>query len=127
MLPRTPVVAIVDDDRAVRYALASLVRSLGLEAHIFASAEAFLSSGEASTTACLVSDVRMPGMSGVEMHEQLLADGLRPATIFISAYATPAVVSKASANGALVLLPKPFQVADMKHWLSIAIGSPLPE
>lgn len=121
----TPVVAIVDDDRAVRNALASLVRSLGLEAHMFASAEAFLASGEANATSCLVSDVRMPGMSGVEMHETLLSRGIRPAIIFISAYATSAIEARTSANGALVLLPKPFQTGDMKHWLSVAIGTPL--
>ena len=122
----TPVVSIVDDDRAVRSALASLVRSLGLDAHLFASAEAFLASGEASVTACLVSDIRMPGMSGVELQEQLIADGVNPPTIFITAYATPAVAAKTATNGALVLLPKPFLARDMTHWLSVAIGMPLP-
>lgn len=120
----TPVVSIVDDDQAVRRALGSLVRSLGWEARLFESAEAFLASGEAAASACLISDIRMSGMSGVEMHERLVAQGAAPATIFISAYPTPALQARAAGNGALVLLQKPYQPSAMMHWLSIAIGSP---
>ncbi|MFM0202868.1 response regulator [Paraburkholderia fungorum] len=120
----TPVVSIVDDDMAVRRALGSLVRSLGWEARLFESAEAFLASGEASATSCLISDIRMSGMSGVEMHERLVAQGAAPATIFISAYPTPALQARATDNGALVLLQKPFQASAMTHWLSVALGLP---
>ncbi|MDR8397055.1 response regulator [Paraburkholderia sp. USG1] len=120
----TPVVSIVDDDQAVRRALGSLVRSLGWEARLFESAEAFLASGEAAASACLISDIRMSGMSGVEMHERLVAQGAAPATIFISAYPTPALQARAAGNGALVLLQKPYQPSAMMHWLSVAIGSP---
>lgn len=120
----TPVVSIVDDDLAVRRALGSLVRSLGWEARLFESAEAFLGSGEAAATACLISDIRMSGMSGVEMHERLVAQGAAPATIFISAYPTPALQARATGNGALVLLQKPYQASAMMHWLSVALGNP---
>lgn len=120
----TPIVSIVDDDLAVRRALGSLVRSLGWEARLFGSAEEFLASGEAADTACLISDIRMSGMSGVEMHEQLVARGHAPATIFISAYPTPALEAKAASNGALALLQKPYQASVMTHWLSVAIGTP---
>jgi FixJ family two-component response regulator len=91
----SPVVSIVDDDRAVRDALSSLIRSLGWQACKYESAEDFLSSGQAAHTSCLISDIRMPGMSGIEMHECLRAQGHAPATIFISAYPTPALQAKA--------------------------------
>lgn len=120
----TPVVSIVDDDLAVRRALGSLVRSLGWEARLFESAEAFLASGEASDTSCLISDIRMSGMSGVEMHERLVAQGAAPATIFVSAYPTPALEARATLNGALVLLQKPYHASAMTHWLSVALGNP---
>lgn len=120
----TPVVSIVDDDLAVRRALGSLVRSLGWEARLFESAEAFLASGEAAVTTCLISDIRMSGMSGIEMHERLVAQGAAPITIFVSAYPTPALHARATGNGALVLLQKPYQVSAMTHWLSVALGNP---
>jgi FixJ family two-component response regulator len=123
-LQTTPVISIVDDDKAVRLALGSLVRSLGWQAHMFESAEEFLRSGEVASTSCLIADVCMPGMSGVEMHERLLAQGHAPATIFISAYPTPSLHSKAASNGALVLLQKPYYAAAMTHWLSVALGNP---
>jgi FixJ family two-component response regulator len=123
-LQTMPVVSIVDDDKAVRLALGSLVRSLGWEARLFASAEEFLVSGDVADTSCLISDVRMTGMSGVEMHERLLAQGYAPATIFISAYPTPLLHAKAVSNGALVLIQKPYQAAVMTHWLSVALGNP---
>ena len=124
ILQTTPVVSIVDDDIAVRRALGSLVRSLGWQARLFESAEAFLASGEVSDTSCLISDVRMSGISGVEMHERLVAQGTAPVTILISAYPTPALQARASSNGALVLLQKPFHASAMTHWLSVALGNP---
>jgi FixJ family two-component response regulator len=124
ILKTTPVVSIVDDDRAVRLALGSLIRSFGWQARMYESAEEFLASGQAAHTSCLISDIRMPGMSGIEMHERLRADGHAPATIFISAYPTPAVQAKAVSNGALVLLQKPYQPAVITHWLSVALGNP---
>ncbi len=120
----TPIVSIVDDDPAVRRALGSLVRSLGWEVRLFESAEAFLASGEASATSCLISDIRMSGISGVDMHERLVAQGVAPATIFISAYPTPTLHARATGNGALVLLQKPYQASAMTHWLSVALGNP---
>jgi FixJ family two-component response regulator len=120
----TPVVSIVDDDSAVRVALSSLIRSLGWHARMYESAEEFLASGQAAHTSCLISDIRMPGMSGIEMHERLRAQGHAPATIFISAYPTPALQAKAASNGALVLLQKPYQATAMTHWLSVALGNP---
>ena len=119
-----PVVSIVDDDTAVRLALGSLIRSLGWQALMYESAEEFLASGQAAHTACLISDIRMPGMSGIEMHERLRAQGHAPATIFITAYPTPSLQAKALNNGALALLQKPYDPAAMNHWLSAALGDP---
>ena len=119
-----PVVSIVDDDSAVRLALGSLIRSLGWQACMYESAEEFLSSGQAAHTSCLISDVRMHGMSGIEMHEWLRAQGPAPATLFISAYPTPSLQAKAVSNGALALLQKPYEPAAMTHWLSVALGNP---
>jgi FixJ family two-component response regulator len=123
-LLNTPVISIVDDDLAVRRALGSLVRSMGWEARMFESAESFLASGEVVNTTCLISDVRMAGMSGVEMHERLVAQGQAPATIFICAYLTPMLQARATGNGALVSLQKPYQVSVITYWLSVAVGAP---
>ena len=123
-MPITPVVSIVDDDQAVRHALGSLIRSLGWEARVFESAEEFLSSGEAADTACLISDVLMPGMSGIEMHERLRAQGHAPATIFVTACPSASVQAQVASAGALVLLAKPYDAATLTHWLSVAVGQP---
>jgi FixJ family two-component response regulator len=120
----TPVISIVDDDSAMRVALSSLIRSLGWQVRMYESAEEFLASGQAAHTSCLISDIRMPGMSGIEMHEHLRAQGHAPVTIFITAYPTPALQAKAVGNGALVLLQKPYPTAVMTHWLSVALGNP---
>jgi FixJ family two-component response regulator len=114
-------VSIVDDDKAVRLALSSLIRSMGWQVCLYESAEAFLESGQAARTACLISDIRMPGMSGVEMHERLIAQGIAPPTIFISGYRTLALQAKATSNGALAVLEKPFSIETMVHWLSVAL------
>jgi FixJ family two-component response regulator len=65
----------------------------------------------------------MPGMSGIEMHERLIDQGIAPPTIFISGYPTAALQSKVTNNGALVLLEKPCSIAAIEHWLTIALGS----
>jgi FixJ family two-component response regulator len=123
-LQTPPVVSIVDDDTAVRLALGSLIRSLGWQARMYESAEGFLASGQAAHTSCLICDIRMPGMSGIEMHERLRAQRHAPATIFITAYPTPSLQAKALNNGALALLQKPYDPAAMTHWLSVALGNP---
>jgi FixJ family two-component response regulator len=121
-LDAMPVVSIVDDDEAVRFALSNLVLSLGWQTRVYESAETFLASGEVAGTACLISDIQMSGMSGIEMHERLLAQGDVPPTIFISAYATPSVQAKVACSGALALVEKPYSVASIQHWLSVALG-----
>jgi FixJ family two-component response regulator len=123
-LQTTPIVSIVDDDEGSRLALSNFVRSLGFQVRLYESAEEFLTSGSVVDAACLISDICMPGMSGIDMYEQLLAHGYAPPTIFVSAYPTPSLRARAAATGALVLLEKPYSGTIMMHWLSIALGKP---
>ena len=123
-LDTSQIIAIIDDDEAVRLATESLVRSLGWSVRTFASAEEFLQSGHVGDTSCLISDVRMPGMSGVAMHTHLLQVGTSPPIIFITAFPTASLLAEIQANGALVLLEKPVDAAAMTHWLNVALGQP---
>jgi len=103
------MIALVDDDESVRKATKSLVRSLGYEAATFCSAEEFLESTQLKTTACLITDVRMPGMSGVELQDRLIADGRSLPTVFISAFSDERVQQKVLESGAVGYLHKPFE------------------
>jgi FixJ family two-component response regulator len=79
------MISIIDDDQSVRKAVESLIRSLGYEAVSFASAEEDLGSGRVHHTECVITDVQMPGMTGIDLHDRLIADGYRRSIIFISA------------------------------------------
>ncbi|CAB3784445.1 response regulator [Paraburkholderia caffeinilytica] len=118
------IVSIVDDDEAVRLAMGTLVRSFGRHTRLFASAEEFLQSGYIAQTSCLISDVMMPGMSGVEMRDRLLALGYAPPTIFITAFPAADLNAKAMTNGALAVLDKPVDASTFAHWLSVALDLP---
>lgn len=100
-------VAVVDDDESVRQATSRLVRSLGWEVRLFSSAASFLSSGSAAHVACVISDVQMPGMTGLEMHRRLTEAHIRVPVIFITAFCTEAIRKQAMEGGALSLLCKP--------------------
>jgi FixJ family two-component response regulator len=105
---KTKLVAIVDDDDSVRGALHGLLRAVGLPAIAFASAEEFLESGQQHHTACLIADIRMPGMSGLELQAQLNADRCRIPTIFITAHGDAKMRIQALREGAVEFLSKPF-------------------
>jgi FixJ family two-component response regulator len=81
-----PVISIIDDDASVRTATARLLRSMGFSVHAFASAKEFLSSPRLSETSCIIADVQMPGMSGVELQDHLIANGHKTPIIFITAF-----------------------------------------
>ena len=103
-----PVIAIVDDDASIREALQSLLRSVGWRAAGFASAEDFLQSGQGQTTACLLLDVRLPGMSGLELQRQLATAHDPLPIIFITAHGDEATRARALRAGAVAFLAKPF-------------------
>jgi FixJ family two-component response regulator len=118
------IIAIVDDDDAIRTATGGLIRSLGLQVRLFDSAIAFLQSPDIVQIACLISDVRMPHMSGVEMHDRLLQLGYKLPTIFITAFRTPGLNSKLTAPGVIAILDKPVDAAAMADCVARALGTP---
>jgi FixJ family two-component response regulator len=107
-MPCSALVSIVDDDVSMREALSGLLRTIGLDAEAFASAEEFLASGRISVTACLLLDMRMPGLSGLQLQERLLASGSRVPIIFISAHSDEVTRTRALEAGAIEFLQKPF-------------------
>jgi FixJ family two-component response regulator len=102
------IVAVIDDDESVRTALKELLRSVGLPARAFESAEDFLKSGQQQQTGCLIADIRMPGMSGLELQAKLNADRCRIPTIFITAHGDEKMRMQALRAGAVEFLAKPF-------------------
>ena len=105
---KTKVVSIVDDDDLIRSALEGLLKAVGLPARAFASAEEFLESGQQHDTACLIADIRMSGMSGLELQARLNAERLRIPTIFITAHGDERMRMQALRAGAVEFLAKPF-------------------
>jgi len=105
---KTKLVAIVDDDDLMRSALHGLLKSVGLPAQTFASSEEFLKSGQQHQTACLIADIRMPGMSGLELQAKLNADRCRIPTIFITAHGDEKMRMQALRAGAVEFMAKPF-------------------
>jgi len=103
------VISIVDDDESMREATKSLVQSLGYQAQAFASAEEFLGSPQLTGTDCLITDVQMPGLNGVELQDRLRADGHLIPMIFVSAFPNEGQKRKVLASGAIGYLPKPFE------------------
>lgn len=120
-LDAKPLVAIVDDDVSAREAVASLVRSLGFMVADFPSAAAFLHASHRLNTACLVADMRMPGMTGLELHRHLRDHGTPVPTIIMTAHADEAARQAARQAGVHGFLPKPLQPDD----LLACIGSAL--
>ncbi len=105
--PRPALVAIVDDDQSVRESIRSLVKSFGFRTDLFESAEEFLSKGHFSDTACLILDIRMPGMSGLELQDRLAERELRIPIVFLTAHGENATRRRALEAGAVDFLPKP--------------------
>src|ERR1700681_1204607 len=105
---KTKLIAILDDDDSMRAALQGLLKAVGLPAQSFASAEEFLKSGQQHQTACLIADIRMPGMSGLELQAQLNAEHCRIPTIFITAHGDTKMRMQALRAGAVEFLAKPF-------------------
>ncbi len=102
------MISIIDDDPSVREATQCLVRSLGHTAEAFSSAEEYLRSGTAFNSSCLITDLHMPGMSGAELQDWLIAEGHRVPIIFVTAYFEERVRARVMDAGALGFLRKPF-------------------
>jgi FixJ family two-component response regulator len=101
-------ISVIDDDESVRRALRRLIHSFGWNVETFASAEEFLAPAEHRVPACLILDLRMPGMSGLELHERLAADGRRIPVVFITGHPDESARRAALAAGAVEFLQKPF-------------------
>jgi FixJ family two-component response regulator len=102
------LIMIVDDDEAIRDALTSLLRSVGWRTEGFTSAEAFLQSGQTHTTACLLLDMQLPGISGLELQRQLRSSQARMPIIFLTAHGNEAMRAQALQAGAVAFFAKPF-------------------
>jgi len=120
-MPSVPLIAIVDDDDALRNSLDNLLRSVGFRVHGFASAEAFLQAQPAPETACLLLDVRLPGMNGLALQRQLVAAHGSLPIIFVTAYADDDVRARALAAGAVAFLSKPFREEDLLAAIEAAL------
>ena len=108
-MPRIPrTVCIIEDDDSVRRALGRLMRSVGLDVETFGSAEEFLHGGERPAPACLILDLHLPGLSGLELQERLKAEGRTVPLVFITAYGDKEMRDRALHAGALAFLEKPF-------------------
>jgi FixJ family two-component response regulator len=108
-----PLISIIDDDESMREAIRGLMKSLGFAAEMFPSAQAFLGSRHLPGTSCLIADVNMPGMSGLELHRHLSASGKAIPTILITAYPDDSARQRALADGVVCYLSKPFDEADL--------------
>ena len=126
MPEQKPLISVVDDDESVREATKGLMLSLGYSAAAFPSAEDFLQSSEVSHTSCLIADVNMPGMSGLELHRRLSASGKPFPTILITAYPDERVREGAMNAGVICYLSKPFDEGDLLSCLDNAIPSAPP-
>ncbi len=106
-MPQDPLIACVDDDKSVRDAIEGFLRAFGFTVEVFSSAEEFLQSSFLKQTSCLIADVKLPGLSGLQLQEQLIASGERIPTIFITAFSDGHRRAMALAAGAIGFLEKP--------------------
>lgn len=116
------MIMIIDDDKEVRSAIENLVQSYGFEACTFASAEEFLASSLVEQTTCLISDIQMPGMSGVELQATLLGQGRRVPIIFITAFPEQRLRRQVEASGAIGFLSKPFDAGALMDCVDAALA-----
>jgi len=116
------MISIVDDDPSMREATKELLRSLGYSAATFASADEFLGSEQLRQTACVISDIQMPGLSGAELQRRLLADGHKMPIIFITAFPDERTRKRVLSAGAVCYLSKPYSEESLIACLSAALN-----
>ncbi len=120
-MTKVDTISIIDDDAAVCKATQSLLRSLGYRVATFSSAEDFLASEQLHDTACVITDLHMPGVNGLELQEQLIAGGFRMPMIFITAHPTEAARTQATKAGATSFISKPYSDASLIGCLDKAL------
>ena len=121
--PRIPTIAVIDDDESVRRATANLVKSLGLCVIAFASAEEFLESPRFDDVSCIISDIQMPGMNGLELQQHLARAAPERPLIFITAFADEPLRKQAMEAGAIGFLGKPFEAQRLIECITWALGT----
>jgi FixJ family two-component response regulator len=121
-VPAGPLISVIDDDDSMRKAVVALVRSAGYAAQGFASAKEFLASGSVARFACIITDIQMPGMSGIELKHHLTASQSSMPVIMITARHDPELEGKALASGAAAFLRKPFEADALIRCLESALG-----
>jgi FixJ family two-component response regulator len=122
-LQNTPIVSIIDDDQDVRQAVQRLMRSRGFATRTFASAEEFLRSPSLHETACVITDIQMPGMTGIDLHDVMLKQGPRLPVIFLTAFPDDRTEKRALQAGALGFLTKPFDARTLVSLVDTAVQS----
>lgn len=120
------LIAVVDDDEPFREAMTSLMKSLGFEVEEFSSAESFLGSGRLENTSCLIANVQMPTMSGIDLHQQLVASGRAIPVILITAYPDDQVRARALAAGVVCYLSKTFDDEALLGFVRSALAHAVP-
>ena len=123
LLSSAPIVSIVDDDESVRAAMSSLVRSIGYKSCVFCSTEEFLTSPRLNDTSCLIADVQMPGMSGMELQDELAVRRPDMPIIFITAFPEERIRKRAEAAGAVAFFSKPVDGHALVGCLDAALRS----
>ena len=123
-MPKKVLISIVDDDRYVGEAIARLIKSHGYRVQTFVSAADLLGSDERVDTACLIADVQMPGMTGLELHNQLVASGAPIPTILITAHPDETVRANALSAGVICYLAKPCSEDDLLGCVRLAVDQP---
>lgn len=117
-----PIVAVIDDDRAIRTALSSLLRSAGYRVCLFENAEAFLDAREIATAHCIVTDIQMPGLSGLDFIEQLNENGSSIPVLVITAFPEAPIRMRAERLGVAAFLSKPFDAATILRSIESALS-----
>jgi len=118
---KAPLISIIDDDASVRMAIANLVKLLGFDARSFDSADQYLQSPERHETSCIVSDIQLPGSSGLDLQNHLVAQDDRTPIIFITAFPRPEIRKRALDAGAIGFLTKPFDNKVLIHCIEVAL------
>ena len=123
-MPERPLVAIVDDDESIRNATRDLLRAAGFSTATFEDAESFLGSASRASASCVVADIRMSGMTGLELYQTLVASGDGIPTVIITAHPEDATRSRAREAGITCYLSKPFAPDELVECVRVALAKP---